>query len=148
MKKKKFKDHKAPRGHMIIPKTQRRLTNHNAMPSIDRAFDRLNSYGILAKQNWTCCQSCGHAEMKDEISRMKDSIMDKETEYALDKGNYIFYHDQDADHLKERGHTYLAYDLDEEAKKQVMEVLEHYGLQPEWNGQQDTRIKITERSIQ
>lgn len=104
-------------------------------PKIDEAFDKLNELGILARKDWTCCQTCGHYEIKDELK-----------ECGLT--NYVFYHDQDTDYLNERGFTYIAYGLDKKAKKVVMKVFKHYGLNPEWNGSEKTRIKITERLIQ
>ena len=104
-------------------------------PKIDEAFEKLWDLGIVAKKNWTCCQTCGHYEMKEELEE-------------LGLKNYVFYHDQDNDCLLERGYTHVAYDLDKKAKKLVMKVFEHYGLNPEWNGQQNTRIKITEKLMQ
>ena len=35
---------------------------------LDQAFDDLDRSGIVARQNFTCCQNCGHAEMGDEIA--------------------------------------------------------------------------------
>ena len=104
-------------------------------PKIDAAFEKLWDLGIMAIKDWTCCQTCGHAEIKEELEECGMT-------------NYVFYHDQDTDDLNERGYTYLAFDLDKNAKKLVMKVFKHYGLNPEWNGSEKTRIKITERILQ
>jgi len=116
---------------------------NNPTPKINKAFNKLMDFNILAKKDWTCCQSCGHGEMKDFLSNFNRLYRIGKT---LELKNYLFFHDQDRDHLNARGSTYLAYDLDEEAKKIVMKVFQDHGLKPEWNGSEDTRIKITEIS--
>lgn len=92
------------------------------------AFEKLNLMGIVAGR-MPCCQSCGHAEMEQIIKN-------------LELENYIFFHDQDQDRYLETGDLYLAYDLSEDAKKLVMNVLEDHNLKPEWNWSNNTRIKL------
>ena len=36
---------------------------------LDTAFAELDATGILARQNYTCCQTCGHAEIQSELER-------------------------------------------------------------------------------
>jgi len=93
-----------------------------------KAFEALNHMGVAAGRMY-CCQSCGHAEMEQLI---KD----------LELENYIFFHDQDQDRYLETGELYLAFDLSEDAKKLVMNVLENHNLKPEWNWSNKTRIKL------
>src|SRR5687767_1509760 len=33
---------------------------------LNAAFERLNQLGIVARQHYSCCQSCGGAEIRDE----------------------------------------------------------------------------------
>ena len=32
-------------------------------PKINKAFNKLNRFGIVAKKNFTCCNTCGHYEI-------------------------------------------------------------------------------------
>ena len=96
-----------------------------------QAFDELNDLNIVAGR-MPCCQSCGHGEMKEII----------ENNY-IDSGSYIFFHDQDYERYLTTGELYLAYNLTEETKKTVMQVLIGYDLKPEWNWSDKQRIKIT-----
>ena len=60
---------------------------------IDDAFAALREQGFFAKANHTCCQSCGLAEIPE------DGRYDE----------YVFYHMQDAERLKDDGVCYLAW---------------------------------------
>jgi hypothetical protein len=40
---------------------------------LDQAFADLDGSGIVARQNFTCCQNCGHAEIGDEIAATEKS---------------------------------------------------------------------------
>jgi hypothetical protein len=110
-------------------------------PKINKAFNKLLDFNIAAKKDWACCQSCGHAEMDEYLNTFNKNYRTG----SLKLKNYIFFHDQDRDCLNSGGYTYLAYDLDEEAKKIVVKVFKDCGLNPEWDGNQNKRIKITER---
>lgn len=51
----------------------------------------LREEGIIFKYDWTCCNTCGHAEILEEIQNEKDDnkII-----------GYLFYHDQEAYSIK------------------------------------------------
>ncbi len=49
------------------------------------AFADLETIGVVARMNFTCCQTCGHAEIDDE--RQESSI------------GYTFFHQQDSERL-------------------------------------------------
>jgi hypothetical protein len=109
---------------------------------LDRAFARLESGRILARQHFTCCQTCGHSEMADELAtaRQRGPVI-----------GYTFFHVQDTESAAEGGGLYLAYgsagqgedeapDAGLAVARQVVEALRAEGLTPEWNGQQSQRI--------
>jgi hypothetical protein len=107
---------------------------------LDRAFAALERAGVVARQNFTCCQTCGHAEIGDEIAQ------------ALTKAEaigYTFYHMQDTERAAEGGGLFLAYGSLErtEAAQQkvgwsIVEALRREGLPAEWNGDVGKRIEV------
>ena len=90
---------------------------------IDDAFAALRAQGFFAKAHHTCCQSCGLAEIP---------------ECRYDE--YVFYHMQDADYLKEDGICYLAWGG---RGQTICTALREAGLEIDWNGSEHTRIKVT-----
>jgi len=53
---------------------------------------------------------------------------------------HVFFHDQDADDLKETGRLYLAWGGDGNL---IVRVLQEHGLSVEWDGFDDHRILVT-----
>lgn len=71
--------------------------------NLTNAFAELRNVGYFAKENHTCCQTCGWAEVPDE------------------KGDTaVFYHNQDADDLEESGVCHLAWSGDGELIKNIL----------------------------
>src|SRR6185437_11794022 len=119
---------------------------------LNQAFKFLRKNGMIARQNFTCCQSCGGYAIGTYM------------EGQLDKGKsqlgYVFYHHQDAEALKSDGYRsdgnlYLAYGdgstnkypnnvpkSSEEIGKMIFLALTQAGLVVEWNGDSDTRILV------
>src|SRR5208337_4485547 len=50
---------------------------------LDEAFAALNNQGIVARQNFSCCNNCGFTEIWDEIE-------DEEKRRPVE--GYVFYH--------------------------------------------------------
>ncbi len=107
---------------------------------IDAAFEALESKGIVARQNFTCCQNCGHGEIWDEIKGARKS---------RPVAGYTFFHMQDTDRAAAGGGLYLAYGATEpgdEAGVQVGKVivseLQAAGLKTDWDGTMNKRIAI------
>lgn len=112
---------------------------------LDRAFERLERAGIVARQNFTCCQTCGHAEIWDEVARARGPV----------KG-YTFFHMQDTDRAAEGGGLYFAYgavlpegspeENRERASAQiaaeVVAALQAEGLSAAWSGDPGRRIEL------
>lgn len=89
---------------------------------ITKAFKELRKHGYFARQNFWCCQTCAWA-----------SVPDSHGERA------VFYHNQDNQELLKYGHCYLSWSGN---GKEIVDVLEKHGLQVEWEGTENKRIKI------
>lgn len=98
-------------------KTQPKEFSYRA--PIRKAFEELRSLGYFAKENHTCCQTCGFSEVPDEFEKI------------------VFYHNQDLDGLKEDGGCHLSWAGD---GKQIVDVLERNGLKVTWDGSESKRI--------
>lgn len=102
---------------------------------LTNAFEELSENGIVAKENFTCCQTCGSYEI---------------SEYAV-KGDYgyVFYHQQDTERAVEGDGVYLSYGNLGLAKKpfeeitdQIVKTIEKHGLKVDWNGTSNTRMLV------
>jgi hypothetical protein len=67
---------------------------------LDEAFAALNEGGIVARQNFSCCNTCGFTEIWDEV--------DKDDEHHPVEG-YVFYHLQCTERAIKSGQLLLAY---------------------------------------
>lgn len=108
---------------------------------LDAAFAELESRGIVARQNFSCCQSCGASEIWDEVDAA-------EAEDRTIRG-FTFYHQQDTESAVHGGGLYLAYQsitedegAAEEVGREIVAVLRRHGLEPEWNGSVSKRIRV------
>ena len=91
--------------------------------NLSKAFEDLEKKGYFAKLNFWCCQSCAWA-----------AITDKEAEKA------VFYHQQDAEDLRDTGSCHLAWSGN---GQEIVDVLTENGMDVEWSGSENSRIKIT-----
>ena len=89
---------------------------------LNKAFAELRKKGYFARQNFTCCQSCGWAELTDEESKKA-----------------VFYHRQDAEDLKKTGVVYLAWSG---SGQDIVNTLNKYGLATKWEGTDNRRIVV------
>lgn len=106
---------------------------------LDAAFVALEAEGVIARQNFTCCMTCGSTEIWDEI-RMAE-------EAGLPARGYTFYHVQDTESAVEGHGVYLAYGACEKGQaaaiaRRVVSQLEAHGLAPEWDGSVAQRIGL------
>jgi hypothetical protein len=110
---------------------------------LERAFAALTGDGVVSRMNFTCCRTCGEAEIADEVPTG-----------AVPDG-YVFFHNQDADQL-EPGRLHLAWGVfapyaDEAAYEHAMhrignrivDALGAQGLTVEWDGRPEHRITLT-----
>lgn len=125
--------------------------------ALHRAFADLESERVLARQDWTCCGTCGAAEIGDDVDDLSQWL------------GYVFFHTQDTDQLIDVGSTYLSYGLfwaahmteaEFEAlseqqradyyeretialmQRVVVPTFERHGITVEWDGSLDQRILI------
>lgn len=128
---------------------------------LSAAFADLAEAGIVARMDFTCCQTCGHAEIADE--RPDEATW-----------GYAFFHQQDSEGLEPGGSDlFLAFgtfrpvdgldpdlvgrarDGDQDARQEVAELsdvrvatliadtLRRHGLRVDWDGTARTRICVT-----
>lgn len=106
---------------------------------LDAAFAALERAGIVARQHFSCCGSCGAAEIWEELAAFD--------ELGTPARGYVFYHRQDTEVAGELGGLYLSYGAveagaapTEAVGRAVVEALEAKGLDSVWDGQWTNRI--------
>jgi hypothetical protein len=105
------------------------------------AFTELNGAGIVARENFECCNTCARSAMGGEIEEENGT---RAAEGLPPVHGFVFYHAQDADRLQ----PYLGFDAvgaeSAEAKgavgREIVESLRRHGLEPEWNGDPEMKI--------
>lgn len=107
-------------------------TDKKAISAIFREFRKA---GFAARQNFTCCQTCGWAEITDKYDLKEDS-------------NAVFYHNQDNDAFNKKGNLesklHLAWNGD---GIKLKEIIERYGYHVEWDGTENQRIAIVPKNV-
>lgn len=108
------------------------------------AFDMLEDEDIVARQHFTCCGTCGAAEIGIEMDEFQE-LSGREA-----KG-YVFFHQQDTEGAVESGSLYISYgaaDATASAEENVaigqrmFEVLQSVGLKPVWDGKINHRVGL------
>lgn len=121
------------------------------------AFDELNTHGVVARADFSCCGTCASGEIWDE----RDDTRHWD--------GYAYFHQQDTERLVESGETYIgygafppkgfdgdAYDALTDAAKEelyasdvtrllddvVFPVFRKHGIEPEWNRDLGTRVLL------
>jgi hypothetical protein len=99
---------------------------------LDRAFASLNRQGIVARQDFSCCNNCGFTEIWDEV--------EKEEERQPVEG-YVFYHLQCTERAIKSGQLLMAYGCVADDPKALQRVavkivaeLRRVGLNASWQG--------------
>ncbi|MCC7389460.1 MAG: hypothetical protein IT431_11895 [Phycisphaerales bacterium] len=107
---------------------------------LDAAFAELESRGILARQNYLCCGTCGCAAIADEMSKAGAQVR-----------GYTFYHEQDTESAVEGYGVYLNYgaanhddgpEAAVEIGEEIRDTLERHGLRVDWDGTIEERIAV------
>lgn len=108
---------------------------------LDRAFDDLEMLGILARQNYWCCATCGCAAIDDEMKQRARSKRPAD--------GYTFFDEQDTAAAVLGDGLFLNYGAakDDVASQiavgvMVANALKKAGLKPRWSGSLDERIFI------
>ncbi|MEV5204043.1 hypothetical protein [Streptomyces sp. NPDC053720] len=114
---------------------QRRWPEVTDADRLRQAFSRLDGGGITAREHFTCCRSCGLAEIRDAGRK--------------DARGFVFFHAQGTESAAS-GHGLTLYyggfgeAADETAfvGREVVEALGDAGLTAEWNGSPDEAIEL------
>lgn len=108
---------------------------------LDEIFAALEAGGIIARQNFTCCGTCGSAEIRDEMDEVRKN--------GGPVRGYAFFHMQDAEAAVDGQGLYLNYGATEEGEtaalmiaKDIVAQFESHGLKTNWNGRWEQRIGI------
>ncbi|MEU2170104.1 DUF6891 domain-containing protein [Micromonospora chersina] len=118
--------------HLSDQETWPEMTDSDRLTT---AFRALDAAGIVARENFTCCQNCGAEEIGAEARR------------GLKPRGYTFYHRQDAERGVEGSGVWLAYGAFEGASAaeigaEVAAALRAAGLTVNWDGAVDRRIHV------
>jgi uncharacterized protein DUF6891 len=121
---------------------QQTWTSPTDADKVAAAFAELDAAGVVARMNFTCCQTCGVAEIDDERPTDRPS------------SGYVFFHQQDSERLTDDGaHLFLAYgtldpirgqvaEQDTEIGRQIEQALRAQDLPVSWNGSSGQRISV------
>lgn len=108
---------------------------------LDQAFVSLEQTGIICRQDFTCCNTCGSAEIVDEMEESKL--------VGVAVRGYAFYHSQDTERVADGDGLYLSYGADEDSEdatvqvgEEIVKSLQQHGLTTDWNGSADRRIYV------
>lgn len=118
--------------HLAVQATWPARTDNDRLTDAFRALDMA---GIVARQDFTCCQNCGVNEIGDEVRNP-----------ATARG-YVFYHAQDVDRACDGEALWLAYGLfgqppTAQIGEEVATALRAAGLPVDWDGSADKRIQV------
>lgn len=99
---------------------------------LDAAFAALNAQGIVARQDFSCCNNCGFTEIWDEV---------EEAEKQQPVEGYVFYHLQCTEQAIKSGQLLMAYGCIEDDPDSLQRVgnkivaeLRRVGLNASWAG--------------
>lgn len=126
--------------------------------ALTQAFAKLTEIGVIGRESFTCCGTCGSSEIWDE------------RDVSRQWRGYLYYHSQDADVIPESEQTYVGYgafldafyseqewealsDEEKEAKydqtvrdlmiNEAFPILKKHGIGVEWDGDLSRRILLT-----
>ncbi|PRH78943.1 hypothetical protein C6N75_12175 [Streptomyces solincola] len=103
---------------------------------LTRAFTALEAAGVTARENFTCCRTCGHAEIGDEA--------------APGSRGFVYFHTQSTDSAA-AGHGLALYyggfdgsaATTEAVGREVAAALRAAGLTTDWDGDPGRAIDVT-----
>ncbi len=114
------------------------VTDHDRL---EQAFATLESQGVVCRQNFTCCGTCGVAEIGDEMQAAR--------ERGAAVNGYAFFHMQDTERAVEGGGLWLNYGATEEGEdaaltvgRAIADAFRTTGLAVDWEGDWGKRIHV------
>lgn len=142
-----FEGDEARAEELVVEAVQQLKTEQARWPSTtdyDRlraAFADLESQGVVCRENFSCCGTCGSAEIGEEM------------EEAEARGNtvigYAFFHMQDTERAVEGGGLFFNYGAIGAGKaaaevvgRLIAHAMKQQGLLTTWNGSVSTRVQV------
>lgn len=114
------------------------VTDHDRL---EQAFASLESQGVVCRQNFTCCGTCGVAEIGDEMQTARQS--------GGTVRGYAFFHMQDTERAVEGGGLWLNYGAVEGGEgaavavgRSIADAFGSVGLDVDWDGSLRKRIHV------
>lgn len=110
---------------------------------LEDAFRILKSKGIVARHDFTCCGTCGTAEIIYEA--------EDEQKFGATMHGYVFYHQQDTESAVEGYGLYFNYGALAETANDAQHIeignllaktLSSVGLNVDWNGTLEERVGV------
>ena len=106
---------------------------------LDTAFATMEARGLVARQNFTCCNTCGRAEIWDEIVAAEES---------REVIGYAFYHMQDTESAVEGGSIYIKYGAvvggsAVEVGQRILDSLHECRVDADWSGSANDAVKVS-----
>jgi hypothetical protein len=107
---------------------------------LQKAIVALEGNGIVTRQNFTCCQTCGHAEIGEEIERFELA--------GNHARGYAFFHQQATESAVDGRDINFAYGTvgDQhsavEIAKEVADSMRAAGLRVKWNGKDTMCVMV------
>jgi hypothetical protein len=109
---------------------------------LDAAFAALESDGVVSRQNFSCCGTCGSSEIWGEIEEAEKG--------GLSARGYTFFHVQDTEAAVEGQGLYLNYGACEQGEAasvaighDIVAKLNAHGLRTNWDGSLSKRIHVS-----
>ncbi|MFC4021500.1 DUF6891 domain-containing protein [Micromonospora sp. GCM10011542] len=126
---------------VVIEELTRHLAEQAHWPEVtdsDRltaAFRALTAAGVVAREDFTCCQNCGVHEIGADVPR------------TIEPRGYAFYHRQDAERVAAGSPVFVNYGAFDgataaEIGAEVANALRAEGLTVHWNGDTASRIQV------
>jgi hypothetical protein len=104
---------------------------------LDAAFAELDRLGIVARQHFRCCGTCGSNDIREEMGQS-----------ATARG-FTFFHIQDTEHAVGGESLYLSFGAASTDRSdavaighEVVQTLSRHGLRPAWDGRHVNRIGL------
>ena len=134
---------------IALPSSSRQPTYNECRKVITSVFKKLRRKGrggFWAKQNFSCCNSCGwyvirHGGPNDTpLIGMNGQPMFNEAGELTQP--CVWYHSQDNDMLKEKATVYLAWGGADEHGQTIRRLFEEEGVTVDWDGTKTMRIGL------
>lgn len=121
---------------------QAQWTSPTDCDRLDAAFAELEADGVISRQNFWCCGTCGASAIGQEME-------DADKAGRLARG-YVFYHEQDTESAVGGYGLHLNYGAREQTDEAAVTIgheivahLNRHGLQTDWDGRIERRIAVS-----